>query len=48
MTVKSKQPIHTGLFFRQNVEERSAGRGHDRESGGAGPPAGQGEAGVSG
>lgn len=35
------------MFSCQNMEERPAGGGHDRESGGAGSPAGQGEAGVS-
>lgn len=42
--------IQTGVpcFRSQNVEERPAGGGHDREPGGAGSPAGQGEAGVSG
>lgn len=35
------------LFSCQNVEERPAGGGHDRESGGARSPTSQGEAGVS-
>lgn len=36
------------VFVQQDVEERPAGGGHDRESGGSGAAAGQGEAGVSG
>lgn len=35
-------------FVHQHVEERPAGGGHDRESGGSGSAAGQREAGVSG